>query len=106
MVLAEKMNLISLMFSMMMMKVIGGEWEGVDLFEGVGLGIGSVEREFTAEIFIDGDFIQGVGVDQSGKFRFEGNLDSFSKIYDDEWCDSVDYFGHTVNSEFINGTYR
>ena len=78
----------------------------MDSFEGVGLGLGSVERHFTAEIYIDGDTIQGVGEDESGLFRLEGSVASFEKIYDEQWCDSIEYSGTSVNQNFINGTYR
>ena len=69
------------------------------------LGLGKVERHFTAEIFIYGDIIQGVGEDESGSFRLDGSLDNLYKIYDEEWCDSIRYSSLNVDQNWINGTY-
>ena len=96
---------MSLLSMLMVMRTLGGRWEGIDKFEGTVLGLGKVERHFTAEIFIHGDIIQGVGEDESGSFRFDGSLDNFYKIYDEEWCDSIRYNSLNVDQNWINGTY-
>ena len=90
---------------MMITEILGGDWEGVDRFAGVGLGIGKVEREFSAEIYIDGNDIQGTGKDESGSFRFEGRIDKFEKIYDKKWCDQIMYSGKMEKKQ-IKGSYR
>ena len=95
-----------IMSIMMVITVEGGLWEGHDMFEGVGLGLGKVTRPFKAEIYIEEGSIQGVGTDESGEFRLEGSVDGFSKIYNEQWCDSIEYQGLEVNQRWINGTYR
>eukprot|EP00092_Neocalanus_flemingeri_P050981 GFUD01059117.1.p1 GENE.GFUD01059117.1~~GFUD01059117.1.p1 ORF type:complete len:176 (+),score=35.38 GFUD01059117.1:122-649(+) len=84
----------------------GGLWEGVDIFEGVGAGIGKGRREFKAEIYIEENSIQGVGTDESGNFRMEGSVDKFSKTYEEEKCKEIEYRGVLVNQNWINGTYK
>ena len=99
----------------MALTVQGGLWEGRDMFEGVGLGVGQTIRLFTAEVDVDEDSIKGVGTDESGTFRLEGRVERFNKSYDDAWCDSIEYQGWRMDQGdqgdqadqgWINGTYK